>query len=361
MKRMNRLADRRGLSHQGTAGFTLIEILVVVAIIALLVAILMPALQAARDHARAGVCANNVKRSLEGIAEYKTEKGEKERVSTNFGWAIPALRSCNWQTGIFTCPADTDPRPTPACYADVFDGDVSISANFQGRTASDGIFNHIRRFDGGRWQTDIQDMVNYDLFGNDADTSDIDLLLEYTVSKGDKTASVRVSGKESGWSFNVLNEKGQTLWRNANPGDGPANLPLLWMSYGANAMAGLRNVKGSPALILESSKPGVFPVTLGQGGRSQTADHLKAPNNNLGTPLRFRHGGQATDDGLMGADYTRGNQVLGDADRGYTPRSRMNVGFYDGAVERLHYDKLIYNPTSPRWIGTGRGKDAVFD
>ena len=341
--------------------FTLIEILVVVAIIALLVAILMPALQAARDHARAGVCANNEAQALKGIAAYKTEKGEKERVSTNFGWAIPSLRSCNWETGIFTCPADTDPRPIPACYVDVYSGDVSQSSNFQGQTASDGIFNHVRRFDGGRWQTDVQDSVNHDWFGRDADTGDTDLLLEYTVQRGDPTASVSVSGSASDWKFNVLNERGRTLWRDANSGDGPANLPLLWMSYGANAMAGLRNVKGSPAFIVEAAKPGVFPVTLGQGGNSHNADHLKAPNNNLGTPLRFRHGGQATDDGLMGADYTRGDQVNGDPDRAYAPRSRMNVGFYDGRVERLHYDELIHNPTSPRWIGTGRSTDAVFD
>ena len=68
-------------------GFTLIEILVVIAIIALLVSILLPTLYQAREHARTGVCANNVKQGLVGIQAYKTERGEKERVSTNFGWA----------------------------------------------------------------------------------------------------------------------------------------------------------------------------------------------------------------------------------------------------------------------------------
>src|SRR3990172_437780 len=42
-------------------GFTLVELLVVIAIIALLIALLLPAVQAAREAARRSHCANNLK------------------------------------------------------------------------------------------------------------------------------------------------------------------------------------------------------------------------------------------------------------------------------------------------------------
>ena len=46
---------------QSRRGFTLVELLVVIAIIALLVALLLPAVQAAREAARKVKCANNFK------------------------------------------------------------------------------------------------------------------------------------------------------------------------------------------------------------------------------------------------------------------------------------------------------------
>ncbi len=51
-------------------GFTLIEVLVVVAIIAVLVAILLPSLSKARDQAKRTVCASNQKQLATGIGMY---------------------------------------------------------------------------------------------------------------------------------------------------------------------------------------------------------------------------------------------------------------------------------------------------
>ncbi len=62
-----------GIAVPGSRGFTLIEVLVVVAIIALLVAILMPSLTAARESARSAQCLSNLKELARGVQMYAVD------------------------------------------------------------------------------------------------------------------------------------------------------------------------------------------------------------------------------------------------------------------------------------------------
>jgi prepilin-type N-terminal cleavage/methylation domain-containing protein/prepilin-type processing-associated H-X9-DG protein len=89
-------------------GFTLIEILIVIAIIALLAAILFPVFATTRERARQAACASNMKQIGFGIIQYTQDYDEKalDLDSGTKGWAgklMPYIKS----TQVFLCPSET--------------------------------------------------------------------------------------------------------------------------------------------------------------------------------------------------------------------------------------------------------------
>ncbi|HSW47271.1 MAG TPA: hypothetical protein VLM89_17040, partial [Phycisphaerae bacterium] len=246
----------------------------------------------------------------------------------------------------------------PAALARLYD-----SYGYRGTTSSDAIFNHSFDQGGGTWETDIQDSVDGQEFGRDAMGNDVDLVLRYKVSSREKFAPVTISRTESGWSFDVYTYDNKLIWKNAAAGNGPVVMPIMWMSFGANASAGLRNVKGSPALIVESCKPGVFPESFVRAGGSGGVIA-----EDLSRVLRFRHGNRVQKPELTGYDYTRPGAIGFYPDRGYQPRDRMNVGYLDGHIERQKYWEVMTLappgkpvPRQQVWFGLRQGGTITFD
>lgn len=79
-------------------GFTLVELLVVVAIIGILVALLLPAVQAAREAARRSQCSNNLKNITLACLNYESASRALPPASTNS--PAPIVNSLGWQVYI---------------------------------------------------------------------------------------------------------------------------------------------------------------------------------------------------------------------------------------------------------------------
>lgn len=78
----HRTVERHARVRQGRAGFTLVELLVVLAVIGMLLALVLPAIQSAREAARRTQCRNNLRQIGLGVMNHESATG---RFPSN-GW-----------------------------------------------------------------------------------------------------------------------------------------------------------------------------------------------------------------------------------------------------------------------------------
>ncbi|UCD28625.1 MAG: prepilin-type N-terminal cleavage/methylation domain-containing protein [Planctomycetota bacterium] len=110
---------RKPVKGKSVRGFTLIEILVVVAIIALLISILLPSLKKAREQGRTVMCMSQLDQIMIGTHTYANESddmlpyyGWMDDRGTRFEkhwWPTQVARQIGNEFDIYKCPSDHEP------------------------------------------------------------------------------------------------------------------------------------------------------------------------------------------------------------------------------------------------------------
>ena len=98
----------------GKGGFTLIEMLVVVAIISLLAAILFPVFSAVREKARAASCASNLKQIGLGLMQYQQDYDEQMPIGAYYTPANTTSLGAGWYGSIYPYVKSTDVARCPS-------------------------------------------------------------------------------------------------------------------------------------------------------------------------------------------------------------------------------------------------------
>jgi prepilin-type N-terminal cleavage/methylation domain-containing protein/prepilin-type processing-associated H-X9-DG protein len=178
----------RSFKAAARRGFTLVELLVVVAIIGVLVSLLLPAVQAARESARLSQCKNNLRQIGLALTAYESRRGEFPIGCLDCGYAkkppgqpavfhrfhswnaqlLPELeQAALWHVMDLGVPSNKDPNRTAgATEVDVF---LCPSTLEEDRLSRNGLWK-------GQAFTDYSGVYGVEGMGRDADEEAVQTL-----------------------------------------------------------------------------------------------------------------------------------------------------------------------------------------
>ena len=93
-------------TKDGLGGFTLVEILIVVAIIGLLCAIAIPNYVKARANSQANACINNLRQIDGAMQQFAIERGKSVGATVNYPSDLTPYIKLNANSSIPACPAN---------------------------------------------------------------------------------------------------------------------------------------------------------------------------------------------------------------------------------------------------------------
>ena len=249
------------------AGFTLVELLVVVAIIGILVGLLLPAVQAARESARLSACTNNTKQlglaclNFESARRRLPAAGDRVASSTNnpldgYSWIVmvlPYIEQDSMYTAISSATSGFDTNISSAI--DTIATNVSLpqlicpsynGKKFSGSTALTnykaaagiGWNAYSRPFSGDGTGTSGKGGVLTIPFGKEAGNSKTGITMAQISDGGSKTFMIAETKDNTGtasWT------KGVYCWLTARVGYSAFTSPTAWsgtLSLGSTSFTG---------------------------------------------------------------------------------------------------------------------------